>query len=88
MNVRCTISLVAILSCFIFTVAKSQEDKHTFVEWLVNDELILQSIRPIHPMPTMLAGFPSRQLDTTIDVVSYDVSHHEVNDLRESLQEL
>ena len=74
MNVRCTISLVAILSCFIFTVAKSQEDKHTFVEWLVNDELILQSIRPIHPMPTMLAGFPSRQLDTTIDVVSYDVS--------------
>lgn len=63
--------------CLFMSVASiatlSQENKQTFVDWLVEDNVMQDIIRPRHAMPAMVQAFPGKIIDTTIDVLSYDL---------------
>lgn len=52
----------------------AQEDKPTFLEWLVTDEKLEAALRPLHGHEMMTEAFPKKVIDTTIDVQSYDVT--------------
>ncbi len=52
----------------------AQEDKPSFLEWLVTDEKLEASMRPLHGHHLMSEAFPRKEIDTAIDVQSYDVT--------------
>lgn len=68
-----TISLVitALSSC---TIMVAQEGKPSFLAWLVTDEKLEAALRPLHSHTMMTEAFPTKVIDTTIDVQSYDVT--------------
>ncbi len=55
-------------------VAHAQEDKPSFLEWLVTDEKLEASLRPLHGHHLMGEVIPRKVIDTAIDVQSYDVT--------------
>ena len=64
-----------VLVCVIASASgQAQEDKPSFLEWLVTDEKLEASLRPLHGHQLMGESFPSKSIDTTIDVQSYDVT--------------
>ena len=68
-----TIALVitAFTAC---TVMVAQENKPSFLQWLVTDEKLEDALRPLHGHQMMTEAFPTKVIDTTIDVQSYDVT--------------
>lgn len=49
------------------------ENKESFLHWMIQDDKLLESMQPRHPMPMLVNAFPSRELDTAIDVQAYHV---------------
>jgi aminopeptidase N len=49
------------------------EAKPSFLQWMIKDDALLESIQPKHPMPMLVNNFPEKILDTTIDVQWYVV---------------
>lgn len=56
------------------TPVLAQEDKPSFLEWLITDEKLESSLRPIHGHELMNGAFPRKEIDTVIDVQVYDVT--------------
>lgn len=50
------------------------ENKESFIRWMIQDEKLLESMQPRHPMPMLVNTFPSRNLDTAIDVQWYRIT--------------
>ncbi|MBM4179187.1 MAG: M1 family metallopeptidase [Ignavibacteria bacterium] len=50
------------------------ENKESFLRWMIQDEKLLESMQPRHPMPMLVNSFPSYKLDTAIDVLWYRVT--------------
>lgn len=70
---------LAALVCMLNTALAQQEfdsheNKDSFLRWMIEDEKLLESMQPRHPMPMVVNTFPSKQLDTAIDVLWYNVS--------------
>ena len=49
------------------------EDKQSFLQWMIQDASLLESMQPRHPQTMMLGEFPKKDIDTTIDVQSYEL---------------
>lgn len=69
---------LAALVCMLNTALAQQEfdsheNKDSFLRWMIEDEKLLESMQPRHPMPMLVTTFPSRELDTAIDVQWYAV---------------
>lgn len=74
MNIRAILPIFLAISGTLLLHA--QENKQSFMEWLVEDDVLEQQIHPIHPihpMRLMEQSFPAKQVDSSIDVISYDV---------------
>ncbi|MEY3386973.1 MAG: hypothetical protein RIR53_1784 [Bacteroidota bacterium] len=52
---------------------RAQEDKQSFLDWMITDQGLLEQMRPMHPEMTMAEPFPRRSIDTTLDVTRYDI---------------
>ena len=63
--------VASLLGCF---TAYGQENKPSFLQWLIQDEKLEAAMRPLHGHHLMSESFPQKSIDTTIDVQSYDVT--------------
>ncbi len=73
MTIRFRLAFILAFVCACAPVL-AQEDKPSFLEWLITDEKLESSLRPIHGHELMSEAFPRKVIDTTIDVQSYDVT--------------
>ncbi len=65
--------LVAIVGWCAAASLAAQENKPSFVEWLIEDVKTRDIVAPRHPMPMGVQSFPQKEIDTTIDAQSYTV---------------
>ncbi|MCX6140528.1 MAG: M1 family metallopeptidase, partial [Candidatus Kapabacteria bacterium] len=71
MKLRAFVLMLVIVSGPL--LVRAQENKQSFVEWLVEDNVLEHQLHPMHPMLVMEQSFPAKQVDSSIDVISYDV---------------
>lgn len=72
MIARTMLSTVLLAGALCTQSMVAQENKSTFVDWLITDDVLQESMQPRHPMRLMAESFPQKTIDTTIDVISYD----------------
>lgn len=72
------VSALSLLAC---SSLHAQEDKSSFLSWLIVDDALRSLSMPLHPMPMMVGDFPSKVIDTTLDVQSYQLKFNLVQAL-------
>ncbi|MBK6760752.1 MAG: M1 family metallopeptidase [Ignavibacteria bacterium] len=55
------------------SLVMAQENKSSFIDWLITDDVLQETMQPRHHMRLMAESFPQKTIDTTIDVISYDL---------------
>ncbi|MFN9151877.1 MAG: M1 family metallopeptidase [Bacteroidota bacterium] len=67
---RLTLTLLAAVA---FSPLHAQEDKQSFLDWMITDHGLLEQMRPVHPEANVVSSFPRLPIDTTLDVIRYDI---------------
>jgi aminopeptidase N len=64
---------LTLLAAFAFGPLQAQEDKQSFLDWMITDKGLLDQMRPMHSELAMVDAFPRVAVDTTLDVTRYDI---------------
>lgn len=67
---RLTLTLLAAVA---FSPLHAQEEKQSFLDWMITDHGLLEQMRPVHPEANVVSSFPRLPIDTTLDVIRYDI---------------
>lgn len=70
LSVRQVLTFAAI---FVTVTALAQEEKQSFLDWMIADQALLEQMRPMHPEVQMVNAFPRLAIDTALDVTRYDI---------------
>jgi aminopeptidase N len=69
-SVRLLLTLAAV---FAAGTSYAQEEKQSFLEWMISDQSVLEQFRPMHSDLQMVDAFPRVVIDTALDVTRYDI---------------
>ncbi len=65
--------LLALAAMFAATFVHAQEEKQSFLDWVITDGQLLEQMRPMHSEQQMVDAFPRVAIDTALDVTRYDI---------------
>lgn len=64
---------LTLLAAVALSPLHAQEDKQSFLDWMITDRGLLEQMRPMHPELTAVDAFPRVAIDTALDVTRYDI---------------
>ena len=64
---------LTLLAAVALSPLRAQEDKQSFLDWMITDHGLLEQMRPVHPEANLVSTFPRLPIDTALDVLKYEI---------------
>jgi aminopeptidase N len=82
-----TVVLIIAALVSVLPLQSQQEDKQSFLDWMITDEGLRDQVRPMHAELSMVDAFPRLSIDTTLDITNYDITWDMYSALRTKREE-